>query len=78
MSAAGSRRAIQHGDTRTRRSLRVEEKAGILQGLLGAATLLKQTLAVSGALAVAGVAYAGGCALLKVPEFSQTLRILRR
>lgn len=54
------------------------EALQILQGLLGAASLLKQALAVSGALAVAALAYAGGCALLKVPEFSQALRILRR
>jgi peptidoglycan biosynthesis protein MviN/MurJ (putative lipid II flippase) len=49
-----------------------------LQGAFGAASYLKHAIALGGALAVAAAAYAGGCAALKVPEFSQTLRILRR
>ncbi len=54
------------------------ESFHLLQEFLGAATYLKNAVAVGGALVVAALAYAGGCALLKVPEFSQTLRILKR
>ena len=54
------------------------ESFQVLHSLLGAQSLLKQAVAVGASLTVAVIAYGGGCYVLKVPEFSQTLRILRR
>jgi len=50
----------------------------LLQAHWGTASYLKHAVATTVSLAVACLAYAGSCALLRVPEFSQTLRILRR
>jgi len=54
------------------------ESFHLLIEVLGKPSYWKHVVALGGALTVAAVAYAGGCALLRVPEFSQTLRILRR
>ena len=50
----------------------------LLNGIVGSHGLLRQSVSVGGAVAVAATAYAGGCALLRVPEMGQALRLLRR